>query len=87
MDDATLDLIQRALGTNLRSPAVRRRAWRRLQVFKGLIAECEADGSDVTADFLRRLCRDATRANPDPLALALLAGPERRKSKSPSARL
>jgi hypothetical protein len=82
MDEVALDLIRRSLGIDLRNPAVRRRAWRRLRVFKDLIAQCEADGSHATADFLRRLCQRATRADPDPIALALLAGPERPRRKS-----
>lgn len=66
--------IQQYLGIDVADPVIRRRAWQRLQVFREMIAECESDGAQDTADFLRRICRQAV-LDQDAACLAILAGP------------
>jgi hypothetical protein len=66
--------IQRYLGIDLGDPAIRQRAWRRLHVFREIIAECETDDNPFTADFLRRICYRAVTEE-DAACLAILAGP------------
>lgn len=74
MTESDLDLIQRHLRIDLTDPTVRQRAWRRLHVFGEIAHDCDAEGNPAMAETLRRICRRATRSEPDVLCLALLAG-------------
>ena len=75
MDQKDRDyFIQQYLGIDVADPAIRRRAWQRLQVFREVIAECEADGNHDTAEFLSRIFRQAM-LDQDAIAIALVAGP------------
>jgi hypothetical protein len=81
MTEEDKQAILRYLGVDLDNPAVRQRAWRRIRVFREIIAECEADDSMTTADWLRDICHRAV-IEQDASCLAVLAGPERRKRRS-----
>lgn len=72
-------LIRRVLGVDVTDIAVRKRAWRRLVVFRDIAKECEQDGNLETAAMLRRICVSATRPGQDAASLvnlAILAGPD-----------
>lgn len=68
--------ILRYLKIDLTDPAVHRRAWRRIAVFRTIIAECEADDNPQTAAWLREICHRAV-IQQDAACLAILAGPNR----------
>lgn len=76
MTEEDRQAILRYLGIDLADPAIRQRAWRRIRVFREIIAECEADDSHQTADWLREICRRAVTEQ-DAACLAILAGPNR----------
>lgn len=77
-----IEQIQRKLCVDVSSKNVRRRAWRRIKVFREIADNCEEDGNTRMANVLRNICKKAT----DPLNdesliyLAILAGPEEPES-------
>lgn len=76
MTEEDRQAILRYLGFDLADPAIRQRAWRRLRVFREIIAECEADDNPKTADWLREICYRAVTEQ-DAVCIAILAGPNR----------
>jgi hypothetical protein len=74
MTEADRQAILRYMNIDLADPAILRRAWRRIHVFREIIAECEADDNASTAAFLRRICHRAVTEQ-DAACLAILAGP------------
>jgi len=68
------ELIKRLLGIDIDDPAIRQRAWRRIRVFREIIAECEAEKNLHTATWLRGIVDRATGPQPNLICLAILAG-------------